>query len=200
MGCSPGIGVTHLAVSLCNYCASKQRLRCALLELHSRDELSVLCPDHDDSMQAASGDAHPCFTLHNVDYYPRVYGSEMPSLLNRGYDYLILDMGALGEADISEFLRCDRKLIIGSLAPWKLRKYEAFFKQFDRYTNLGEGFCYLVQTGVNETLSDFSKAQNVRMHNVPFIGNPFRIDKDLFPFFSTLLSSGDGTRNISRIL
>lgn len=109
-------------------------------------------------------------------------------------------MGALDETDISEFLRCDRKLVLGSLAPWKLRKYEAFFEQFDHYTNLGEGFCYLVQTGVKETLADFSKARNIDVHSVPFIGNPFRIDKELFPFFSALLSSGDRTHNISRIL
>lgn len=192
--------MTHLAISLCNYCASKQRLRCALLELHGRDELITLCPETGGSAQFAAGDTRPCFTLHNVDYYPRVYGGEIPSLLNRGYDYLIFDTGALDETDISEFLRCDRKLVLGSLAPWKRRKYEAFFEQFDRYTNLGEGFCYLVQTGVKETLSDFSKARNIDVHSVPFIGNPFRIDKELFPFFSALLSSGDRTHNISRIL
>lgn len=147
-----------------------------------------------------AGDTRPCFSLHNVDYYPRVYSGEIPSLLNRGYDYLILDMGALDETDVSEFLRCDRKLVLGSLAPWKLRKYEAFFEQFDHYTNLGEGFCYLVQTGANEALSGFSKTRNIRLHSVPFIGNPFRIDKDQFSFFSTLLSSGDRTHHISRIM
>lgn len=138
--------------------------------------------------------------LHGVDYYPRVRSGEIPSLLNCGYDCLILDMGALDEADMSEFLRCDRKLVCGSLAPWKLRNYEAFFEQYDHQLNLGEGFCYLVQTGSKETLSFFSREHHIRMQSVPFINNPFRIDKDLFLFFSALLSAGDRTRNISRIL
>ncbi len=199
-GCTPGIGVTHLAVSLCNFCASKLKLRCALLELHARDELSALCSDPGFHVQNAADGERPRFTLHRVDYYPRVRSSEIPSLLNRGYDYLILDMGALDEADVSEFLRCDRKLVYGSLAPWKLRKYEAFFEQFDHQLNLGEGFCYLVQTGNNETLSLFSREHHIRMQSVPHIDNPFRIDKDLFLFFSALLSAGDRARNISRIL
>ncbi len=135
-----------------------------------------------------------------MDYYPQVLSSEIPSLLNLGYDYLIFDMGSLVEADIPEFLRCDRKLVYGSLASWKAPHYEAFFQQYDTYTNLGEGFCYLLQTGVNKTLSQFSKKHHIHLCTVPFINHPFHISRDLFPFFTTILSAGDRTYSISRIL
>lgn len=130
----------------------------------------------------------------------QVLSSEIPSLLNLGYDYLIFDMGSLNEADIPEFLRCDRKLVYGSLASWKAPHYEAFFQQYDTYTNLGEGFCYLLQTGVNKTLSQFSKKHHIHLCTVPFINHPFHISRDLFPFFTTILSAGDRTYSISRIL
>lgn len=131
----------------------------------------------------------PCFKLHGVDYYPHVSGSEIPALLNQGYDYLILDIGSLEEADFSEFLRCDHKLVLGSLSPWKLWTYEEFFRQFDNSQNLGEGFEYLVQAGTAKNISHFSRAHRISMAVVPFIKNPFRIEKELFLSFGSLLAA-----------
>lgn len=213
MGCDSGMGVTHLAIALCSYCCSKQRKRAALLELHTRNEISQLIPEselfaamnaHSRTFHSSkvhsnisllgttrpqeSGQDYLHFKFHGVDYYPHVSGNEIPALLNRGYDYLILDMGSMKEADLSEFLRCDRKLILGSLAPWKIWTYEEFFRQFDNSVNLGEGFYYLTQTGTTEDISQFSKTHHISMSGVPFIKNPFRIEKELFLFLGTLLA------------
>ena len=57
------------------------------------------------------------FRIHDVDYYPATGRDEFPALLNLGYRYLVLDFGSLSEADLTEFLRCDKKIIIGSVAP-----------------------------------------------------------------------------------
>ncbi len=182
------MGVTHFTLALCSYCTSRLRKRTAYLELHPRNEISQLnggnslpSPDGSDTMR-------PCFTLHGTDYYSCVNGREIPSLLNSGYDYLILDMGCLNEADCSEFLRCDCKFVLGSLAPWKLQYYRKFFLHFNHTVNLGEGFCYLVQTGNQGDISGFSKEHHISMQSVPFINNPFRIKKELFLFFDELLT------------
>lgn len=175
--------MTHLAITLCNYCASKQKKSCAYLELHTRNEISQLV-----SLQtlAASKAALKHFRLHNVDYYPAVSEKDVPALLNLGYDYLVLDIGAQDEGAFSEFLRCDRKLVLGSLAPWKVWKYEAFFQKNGNHINLGEGFDYLVQTGTTQEILRFSKTHHIHMQLVPFIKNPFSIEKELFPFLGTL--------------
>ena len=175
LGCDHGAGTTHLAISLCSYCASKQRRSVAYVELHARSEIAQLVPEP----ALPYGDCR--FQLHGVDYYPRISDSRIPELLNQGYDYLILDVGALDEANVPEFLRCDRKLVLGSLATWKLWKYEAFFQHFDSI-NLGEGFDFLVQMGMYEHARRFSRAHHITMSQIPFIQNPFRIEKELFPF------------------
>ena len=54
------------------------------------------------------------FNIHGVDYYPDVTPDELPGLYNQGYQILLFDFGNLGECCIHEFLRCDRKLVIGS--------------------------------------------------------------------------------------
>lgn len=214
MGCDSGTGVTHLAIALCSYCCSKQRKRAAFLELHTRNEISQLIPESElfsamnapsrifcspevhcstsplgtsHALESGQGSLH--FKFHGVDYYPHVSDNEIPALLNRGYDYLILDMGSLKEADLSEFLRCDRKLVLGSLAPWKIWTYEEFFRQFDKSVNLGEGFYYLAQTGTTKKIPQFSKTHHISMSGVPFIKNPFHIEKELFLFLGTLLAA-----------
>lgn len=132
--------------------------------------------------------SYPHFRLHGIDYYPKMTGSALPALLNQGYDYLILDLGSQKEADISEFLRCHRKLVLGSPALWKLWKYEEFFQSLGSSVNLGEGFCYLVQTGNTKNLTHTAKLHHVALSSIPFIKNPFRIEKELFLFFDTLLT------------
>ena len=180
LGCDAGVGTTHLAISLCTYCASKQRKSVAYVELHARSEIAQLVPE------TALLHERPFFRLYGVDYYPRLSGSEIPVLLNQGYQYLIMDTGSLGEANESEFLRCDRKLVLGNLSPWKRWKYEAFFQHFHSI-NLGEGFDFLVQTGVNENVLHFSKTHHIAISQIPFIQNPFRIEKELFPFLERRL-------------
>lgn len=188
LGCTPGCGVTHLAIALGSYCSSKSKKSTAFLELHPRDEISRLLPGTKAVDPEESSTVRPHFKLQGIDYYPQVKSDEIPALLNLKYDYLILDMGSLGEADLSEFLRCDRKLVLGSLAPWKTESYHAFFDKFSSTYNLGEGFTYLMQTGNEKNAREFSKIHHVSMRGVPFIQNPFRIEKQLFLFLEGLLT------------
>lgn len=191
MGCHPGTGVTHLALTLCNYCVSKHRKRVAYLELHGRGEIAQLISESEfvsARNQFSKTSQKPFgFSLHGIDFYPHVSGREIPSLLNQRYDCLILDTGSLVEADTSEFLRCDYKLVLGSLAPWKTWKYEEFFHKFSNIVNLGEGFYYLVQTGTAKNTSHFSKTYRISMQIIPFIKDPFHIEKELFLFLEELL-------------
>ena len=203
LGCHPGAGVTQLAISLSTYCASRRRLRTACLELHKRSELARLIPEsaladsiHRHALQCSKApDAADTskaeffhFRLHGVDYYPNLAPDAVPRLLNMGYDYLILDLGSLNESAAAEFLRCDRKIVLGSLALWKTWSYEEFFKQFNNFTNLGEGYHYLVQVGTFQNHSVFSRQHSISMQEVPFIKNPFHIEKEQFLFFDIVLS------------
>ena len=85
------------------------------------------------------------FDIHGVDYYPDITPDELPELYNQGYHILLLDFGSFNECCINEFLRCDRKLVIGSLAPWNIRQYRELLESISHYTNLGEGF-YLLKS------------------------------------------------------
>lgn len=126
-GCCSGIGVTHLSIALCSFCASKLGKKTAFLEFHGRNEISQLFPQAHPAVSDSEAAEQKCFHLNGIDYYSNVSSSDIPALLNMGYHYLIFDMGGFGEMDFQEFLRCDRKLILGSLAPWKSKTCQDFF-------------------------------------------------------------------------
>ncbi len=180
------MGVTHLSIALCSFCGSRAKKKTAYLELHKRNEISQLYHERLLFDSRSRGPERTHFTLHGADYYPCVESREIPSLMNSGYDYLILDTGSLKEADCSELLRCDRKLVLGSLAPWKIKSCQEFFLQFDTTVNLGEGFCYLVQAKITGNIPDFIKTTHISMQSIPFISNPFRIRKECFTFLEEL--------------
>lgn len=190
--CSCGIGVTHLAVALCSFCASKLGKKTAFLEFHGKNEISQLFRESEHNASGKTECAQQCFHLSGVDYYPNINSSDIPALLNMGYHYLILDMGSVWETDFQELLRCDRKLILGSLAPWKTNTWHTFFEAMNDRVNSGEGLYYLVQTGNLKSILSFSKTFQVSRRNIfqiPFIKNPFCIEKDLFLFFQELISA-----------
>lgn len=161
------------------------------MELHARNEISQLFPTSDSHRNADSLEDLKRVSLYGIDFYPRTGESKIPALLNRGYHYLIFDMGSFTETAFPELLRCDRKLVLGSLAPWKAGSYQDFFAYNYDTSNLMEGFYYLMQTGNAKELLQFSKTYHIPRRNIvpiPFIKNPFCIEKESFLFFQELLS------------
>ena len=133
LGCGRGAGVTHLALALCSYCSSKRGKSCAYLELHARREIAHLSSHGNSSYgkkELSNGEhlRRPLLRLSQTDYYPAVTADEIPLLLNQGYDYLILDAGALEEGLFPEFLRCDRKFVWALLPRGSLGNTNHSFK------------------------------------------------------------------------
>ena len=87
----------------------------------------------------------------------------------------------------NEYLRCDRKLVIGSLAPWKKNCYESLFSKYPTSLKNGDGFVYLVQTGNRHDMKDFAKKNGISMERIPFLPNPFQIGREHFTFLEQLL-------------
>ena len=94
-----------------------------------------------------------------------------------------------GDAEtlVAEFLRCDRKIVIGSLAPWKEQLYHKFIQSTFIGQKSGEDFYYLVLFGEGNDMQAFRKKYHLSMAQIPFFKNPFHIEKEQFPFLQELL-------------
>lgn len=128
------------------------------------------------------------FSLFGVDYYPNAASLHLPSLINSSYDYLILDLGTSTEDFImDEFLRCDRKILLGSLSPWRQICYGNFLTNFLKtYQNHGT-IVYLALFGIKDDLIEFSHAYHIYMQGVPFLANPFQLRKENLSFLEHMI-------------
>lgn len=128
-------------------------------------------------------------TIYDVDYYPRLSHQAIPDVMNADYQYLILDFGVITESVFREFLRCNRKLVIGSLVPWKQESFYGFFQRYN-LEKLWESFLFLLLYGNHADtwrLSQKTKTPHKYFQGIPFLKNPFHIEKEQFSFLDRLL-------------
>ncbi len=196
LGCTAGAGVTHLAITLSNLCHSKLHKKTALLELHKRKNLSTIPSETTLPCRCGFMGNRTVFDIHGVDYYPDITPDELPELYNQGYHILLLDFGSFNECCINEFLRCDRKLVIGSLAPWNIRQYRELLESISHYTNLGEGFYCLTRTESPKQIRDFSRLYQISISSVPSISDPFYIKKEHFSILQEFICWKVSAQNI----
>lgn len=187
--CESGCGTTHLSISLANYISSKYGYRTACLELHPSDAFTQLKTYTDTPYLPGDVKEKRFFSIYGVDFYPLLGKQDIPALMNAGYDYLILDFGIASAAIFDEFLRCDKKLVLGSLSPWRQAHFYDFCqKQLKKEQK--EYFLFLVLHGEMHDILTFSKKCAIstkQFFSIPFIKNPFHITKEQFSFLEKLL-------------
>ena len=98
------------------------------------------------------------FVEDGVGYYPHVMSSQLPMLLNGAYSYLMMDLGS-AQSEWQEFLRCDLRYLVA----------------------------LLTVTGNIYEKKRFQQIYHVPVRSVPFIADPFRLEKDQLAFFQELL-------------
>lgn len=188
-GTAAGLGVTHLCIALANYTASKQRKKTACLELadtKSFEQLGLCHLVHNKDRKDA---ANRYFKIHDVDYYPNVQKDDLPLLINSGYEILILDFGTLNSAYLDELFRCDRKFLLCSNAPWRKSELSSCLSSFHVIDKM-EFLLYLINYGNKLDLARLALDCSIpyeQLRSVPFLQNPFHIEKEYFSFFEKLL-------------
>lgn len=186
-GCDRGCGVTHLAIALSNYCASKLRMSTACLELNDTHALRKLTTFSAVTKPKRSKEGHDYISIYGAHYYPDVDTSMIPEFLNAGYLCLLLDFGTLTGENMGEFLRCDSKIVIGSLSPWK-RSISNTLQQIPLPVKnyLPAVHCFILY-GETVNILKQSAACHLSIRSVPFFPDPFHIEKDLFSFLQSML-------------
>lgn len=179
-----------MCLSLANYCRSKYGFKTACLELHTSAAFSQLAAQDSLPIKKEASPALNHFTIYDVDYYPLVSHQKIPELMNTGYQYLILDFGVITEAAFSEFIRCSRKLVVGSLSPWKQVSTYGFFHTYD-LKNISGSFLFLLSYSNNADIVKLSKKTGTPkkyIQKIPFLEEPFHITKEQFSFLEKLLN------------
>jgi hypothetical protein len=166
-----------LTIAAANYVAGEWGLSAAVVELGDRPCIRAMDAD---------GGSSDSFTCEGVGYYPQADPAQMPQLLNSSYAYLLLDLGC-GENTWQEFLRCDRKYLVASMSPWRMKQTENFMAEHERERSSNYFTALLTVTGSVYEKKKFQQKYHVPVRTIPLMADPFRLVKDQLPFFQELL-------------
>lgn len=169
--------MTHLAIALANYIDGWLHAQTALVEFGDRDTLGRL---------SSAGDRES-FAINGVDYFPAASTRDIGVIFNMGYEYIIIDLGRDSRSAREELLRCNGKLIVGSLCPWRRASYYEFIGRIQK--NMGELdlYTFLALFEDKIEIKRCRRTFKVQAKSIPFIADPFCIKEQETPFLHSLI-------------
>lgn len=171
-----GCGVTHLSIALANYMQSVLGRKTAIIELSGQYELR-------DMLQKEGGNKQK---LLGICYYTDICVGQIPEIMNSRYEAFVLDLGSDYQSVREEFLRCDRKIITGSISPWKVSAYEHSLKEIIATENY-ESWEFLALFANLLDKKKIQKRYGVRLISIPWIENPFYLKKEDMCFLQKIV-------------
>lgn len=173
--------MTHFAVMLANYLASKERRKVALAEINGHGDFAEI-----QKAGGESGEDQDEFQIFDVDYYKNVSSEKLTEIINNHYQYLIIDFGSWDQADLTEFLRCSKKILIGGLCEWKRRTYFSTLEKTREVRKRGK-WKYLTLFGESGDRKQAGNHFGIKIKNIPLEPDAFLIQGKNFKFFQELV-------------
>lgn len=170
-----GVGVTCICLSLSNFLCSKLGKKTAYIELNTTNQIYSL----------SHGRNQKSFSYLGIDFFPQVSITSLTEILNKKYDFYILDMGVLNVYTATEFAKCDKQFLVCSFSKWKKQKTLENIKQLYQKTNLCQERVILL-SNLEGKKSNSSPWFTNRI-SIPFIPNPFQLEPNLFHVFYHIL-------------
>lgn len=177
MGQDSGLGVTHLSIALANYIGGYLHARTAFVELGERDAMLGL----------SETGVEESFCKKGVDYYPAVSNGDLGYILNMDYEYTIIDLGVDSRKAREELMRCNGKLIVGSLSAWRKSEYYDYIDRLEKHTGDLDMYTFLALFGDKIEIKKCRRTFKIQVKGIPFIANPFCIDEKEIPFLQSLI-------------
>lgn len=176
VGIGSGCGVTHLTIALANYMHSGLGRRTAIIELSGKNELETMIRKEGNKNQ----------NLVGIHYFTDIGVGKIPEIMNSRYEVFVLDLGADYVAAREEFLRCDRKIVVGSISPWRVSAYEHFLKKVMESENI-TAWEFLILFANLSDKKRIQKRYGMQMISIPRIENPFYLKKEDMMFLQKII-------------
>lgn len=177
MGTEQGLGTTHLSVSMASYIALTTRKKVLYVELAARGCICDMNPDRESDEE---------FELDRVVYWPRKLIGDLNQAYSRGYDVIVIDFGERNDWYWNEFVRCDRRFMVGSLVPWRLKNTENFLRMH-MHNSFDKSEILLVNGGNKIEKKIISRRYQILVKTIPYIPDPMRPESQWPEFFHELL-------------
>lgn len=181
-GVHQGVGTTHTAIMVANYLTRYKKQNCVAIEMNeSEDFLQLQCA----TSNLVGYEEDRQFGLMGVTYIRSETETGLIARLNEDYDCYIIDFGVLTQRNQNEFLRCDVKLAIGSLAEWKRHRFHSFVhanRQLHGFSNWK--FCMVF--GQDRDMAIDGRELKLLLHGVGYNPDPFILNSETVRLFHRL--------------
>jgi hypothetical protein len=185
VGTHSGIGVTHLCLMLAWYYSQGIGFNTAYIECYPKNEIKNLKELYNGKSNERYED-EPSFILNGITFYEHAKGSVISDVYNDNFQCIILDMGTDILKRKSEFLRCNQKIVMSSLSPWKLEGLEKFIKHTENMKSIHQ-WIYLVPYGQYKLKQTKLLKLPGKVYGVPYEPDPFKLQWETFEFFNHIM-------------
>lgn len=214
VGTHKGVGVTHLGLMLTSCISEGIGLSTAFLHwpdsrdicllrnhFFSEDETisgnknipgkeGIFRSEHLFRSEHISGSRHiprrEEFTVSKASFYPVVGKESMAEILAKGYDCIVMDFGNAFKEHREEFLRCDKKIVVGSLTPWKQYCLEDFIAESEMITGSSD-WIYAINFAAEREVAVAARSLNRKLLPVPYERDPFFLSPGAMNFTKNII-------------
>ena len=171
MGIAQGVGTTHLSIMVGNYLANGLGNKVAIVGLGKKDDYASFAPTPMGSRDECENEY---FISNGMKFYKSVSNLQVPIILSKNYDYVIIDIECNNAFGRNQFIKSDKKVVIGSLSRWKVNLYEQFLSDIQNMKEYKE--CkYVSLTMVKKCAKKIEQDYGIKIEQMPFEDNPFYI-------------------------
>ena len=152
-------------------------MKTAYIELNSTNQICTL----------SQKQGKPSFTYKGVVFYPNTTVTSLPEILHKDYRYIVLDMGVLTTQTTTEFLRCDKSLLVCSPSIWRRSQ---ILEKINILFHTQQQNCFSMIMNLTEKKSTFTCFfKDCEQLYFPYIPNPFHLEPRNFHELSLLLKN-----------
>lgn len=174
VGTHHGAGVTHTGLMLAFYLGEELGKKTAFLECNNHQDLSLLQHSYEWSEEEADH-----YSYQNVTLFKSVISKQIPDIFSDEYECCVLDFGTGYSANREEFLRCDRKVVVGDRADWNKQKLIRFIETVKAVPGY-DTWNYLIPFASHTEVKELRKRLFMKnLMSVPFHRNPIELSKDI---------------------
>lgn len=200
-GSQPHIGVTHQAISLAAF-FRKKGYRVAVVEILSPFADAKILEEMYKAQPSVKSD-YRCirdnyeeevlstgeFNLFGVDYFETQTTEAIPHVLEKSYNFIILDFGHYGKIDMIQFQKCDFRFLVAGSHDWEIIHLQKVFNSMDpeSYKNMHYFFNFHDQETrkmITESMDEFGLTEK-RIHFVPLTNKSIFESQDI-PYYEDI--------------
>lgn len=166
IGAHPGAGTTYTAILLAFSLGEELGRRTAVLECNDSGDIKRLQDFYEWDVEKDR-----TFTFDQITFYKKVTEEGIAEILNENFDCFILDFSSSFESAREEFLRCNRKIILGGRSEWNRQKLISFSHSIQNIQGNASWF-WLIPCASRKDGLDIRRRLGTKIYTLPFEADP----------------------------